>query len=148
MAVKRTTDTHYIIEIVQTKDKTFNALSTDNTQEIVSSIEIEDDGVTNDFYVSKFKCDEIKKNTPYNNLLCIPSVLTTDDSYTYFPVFSVIGRGLDIVLNPTEASSYIGFVHYASNNETSTEYSHLNSLSISESVVNDESDICIRLCSH
>lgn len=148
MAVKRTTDTHYIIEIVQTKDKTFNALSTDNTQEIVSSIEIEDDGVTNDFYVSKFKCDEIEKNTPYNNLLCIPSILTTDDSYTYFPVFSVIGRGLDIVLNPTEASSYIGFVHYASNNETSTEYSHLNSLSISESVVNDESDICIRLCSH
>lgn len=148
MAVKRTTDTHYIIEIVQTKDKTFNALSTDETQELVSSLEIEDDGVTDDFYVLKFKCDEIEKNTPYNNVLCIPSILTKDDSYTYFPVFSVIGRELYIVSNPADANSYIGFVHYASNNETSTEYSHLNSLSISESVVDPETDIYIRLCSH
>lgn len=148
MAVKRTTQTHYIIEIAQIKDKTFGALSTDDTMELVSSLEIDDDGVIDDFYVSKFKCDEIEKNTPYNNMLCIPSILTTNDSYTYFPVFSVIGRELNIVSN-LDDSSYIGFVHYASNNETSTEYSHLNSLSISEqSVVDTDSDICIRLCSH
>ena len=116
--------------------------------ELVSSLEIDDDSVIDDFYVSKFKCDEIEKNTPYNNVLCIPSVLTTDDSYTYFPVFSVIGRELNIVSNPDDYS-YIGFVHYASNNETSTEYSHLNSLSISEkNVVDPDSHICIRLCSH
>ena len=147
IGVFRTSSTLYTLKFILIKDKSFNVITHDDTQEMISSITIEDDGVTDDFYIVKYKCDEVDQNTPYQNNLCIPSVLTTEVSTTnaFFPVFSIIGRNLEISANEDEPT-IVTFANYSCHD--SEDMSHLNSLVISKKYVTNSDAINVRPCSH